>query len=360
MNGSLSTASGSEYTSKLSRSLQHRTYTEAGLDGFDEDDLIQTVIDIREIIQELKHSHAALWDLFVTIKNRHDAEEYEVMLEDQELRDTFYSRFNRFSRALGVVTSSDKAYDTMEKDMERYKKECRFFAELRKNVKLRYADGVDFKEYEDRLQKLLDNHISADGMLQLTPPVNIMNAESFGEAVVHVTGSRAKADMIRSHLVKVITEKYDEDPAWYKTFSERIEEVLKRYREKRITEADYLKGLEKTLADFQQGPGNIDAPDMVKDAPHALAIYGILSEILPEGAFRTRAPDLALKTESILRENCKVDWEGSPDAHRSIEQNIDDLFYEVKSETGEELPLDIVDRIIEHIKSMALKRFATR
>lgn len=336
------------------------SYTEAGLDAFDEDDLIHTVVDIREIIADLRQSHSTLWDLFITIKNRNDSEEYEMMLEDEELRQLFYARFNSFSRALGVVTSSVKAYDAVEKDMVRYKKDCRFFAELRKNVKIRYADGVDFREYEDRLQKLLDNHISADGMLQLTAPVDIMNAESFGQAVERVTGSRAKADMIRSHLVKAITEKYDEDPAYYKTFSERIDEVLKSYREKRITEVDYLKGLKETLAAFQEGKIDYDAPAILKDAPHALAIYGLFDELLPEGAFRWRAPELALKTEQILKEHCKVDWEQSPDAHRRIEQSIDDLFYEVMGEAGEELPLDTVDRIIEHIKSMALKRFATR
>ena len=42
--------------------------------------------------------------------------------------------------------------------------------------------------------------------------------------------ARSKADAIRSHLSKSISEKYDENPAYYDTFSKKIKEALELYK----------------------------------------------------------------------------------------------------------------------------------
>ena len=58
---------------------------------------------------------------------------------------------------------------------------------------------------------------------------------------------RSKADTIRTRLGKSISEKWDENPAYYKKFSERIEKVLEEYKNKRISEVDYLNRMEDIM-----------------------------------------------------------------------------------------------------------------
>ena len=43
---------------------------------------------------------------------------------------------------------------------------------------------------------------------------------------------RAKADAICTRMTKRISEKWDENPAYYKKFSERIEEIIDSIRRK--------------------------------------------------------------------------------------------------------------------------------
>ena len=73
---------------------------------------------------------------------------------------TFYEKLCAFYRALGIALSTmEFLRDTPEKKQERYKKDLAFFLKLRVAVKKRYAEEVDFKEYEKRVQKLMDTHV---------------------------------------------------------------------------------------------------------------------------------------------------------------------------------------------------------
>ena len=43
-----------------------------------------------------------------------------------------------------------------------------------------------------------------------------------------------------SKLTRSISEKYQENPAYYDSFSKRIKDALEQYKEKVISEAEYL------------------------------------------------------------------------------------------------------------------------
>ena len=47
-------------------------------------------------------------------------------------------------------------------------------------------------------------------------------------------------DKIASRTAKHITEKMDEDPAFYKKFSEMLKDAIRAYEEHRINETQYL------------------------------------------------------------------------------------------------------------------------
>lgn len=74
--------------------------------------------------------------------------------------------------------------------------------------------------------------------------VNINHPEAL-KAVVKQEGTSnvSKADRIASANKRTITEKMDEDPAFYKRFSEMLEETIRDYRDKRSSEKDYLNNV---------------------------------------------------------------------------------------------------------------------
>src|SRR5699024_5049143 len=210
---------------KLDEAMQ--MYSGAGLENFDPKDIEGAIHDVISVIGLLRQYHSDLLQIFSPIKNKQDTEEYEVWLEDEERRNEFYDALSKFGRNLGIALESEKIYNALPpEELQKYKKDLKFYQELRKSVKLRYSDSIDHKEYETKMQKLMDNYISAEEIIRITNPVDILNEKAFEEEIDRLGSKRAKADAIRTRLSKSVSTKWDENPAFYKKFSERIQEAL--------------------------------------------------------------------------------------------------------------------------------------
>src|SRR5699024_9147584 len=225
---------------KLDQAMQ--MYSGAGLENFDPKDLDGAIHDVISGIGSLRQYHSDLLQIFNPITNKQDVEAYEVWLEDEERREEFYGVLSNLSRNIGIALESEKIYNALPVDeLNKYKKDLKFFQELRKSVKLRYSDTIDHKEYEAKMQKLMDNYIAAEDIIRITNPVDILNEKGIEEEMDRLCSKLAKADAIRTRLTKSVSGKWDENPAYYRKFSERIQEAIQAYKDQRISEAEYLE-----------------------------------------------------------------------------------------------------------------------
>lgn len=346
---------------KLDQAMQ--MYSGAGLENFDPKDLDGAIYDVISIIGSLRQYHSDLLQIFVPIKNKQDTEEYEVWLEDEERREGFYDVLSKFGKHLGIALESEKIYNALPpEELQKYKKDLKFFQELRKSVKLRYSDTIDHKEYESKMQKLMDNYISAEEVIRITNPVDILNEKAFEEELERLDTKRAKADAIRTRLTKSVHAKWDENPAYYKKFSERIKEAIQEYKEKRISEAEYLNKMKDIMKDYRNGESNESYPEIIKENRNAQAFYGVTKDIMssevkePEASYEVLG-DLALRMDKIIQDYAKVDWHDNIEIHNRIAQELDDLLYDFSTEKNVELDFDTIDKIIEQIKTVALRRY---
>lgn len=132
-------------------------------------------------------------------------------------------------------------------------------------MQLRYQETVDLKEFEPKIQKLLDDHVVAMPAQVVVEPVNINDPDAL-EAVVKEAGVSvaSKADRIASATRKVIHEKMEADPSFYKRFSELLEETIRDYRARRISEKDYLKKVIDVAAKVARKDRGRDVPERIK------------------------------------------------------------------------------------------------
>src|SRR5699024_2695713 len=220
---------------------------------------------------------------------------------------------------------------------------------------------IDHKEYEAKMQKLMDNYIASEDVIRITNPVDILDEKGFEEELERLGTPRAKADAIRTRMSKSISTKWDENPAYYKKFSQRIEEVLQAYKDKRISEREYFNKMKDIKKDYSKGHSGVEYPETIKYNSNAKAFYGITSEIIHEGkepyGSEELNAELALKIENIVHEYVKVDWHDNTDIHDKIAQEIDDLIYDYSKEYALELSFDEIDKIIDGVKKVALKRY---
>jgi type I restriction enzyme R subunit len=216
--------------------------TYSAFDGYDDGDLAGTVHDVREEIRRLPQLHDQFWDLFKSVRNKKDMEEFERFLADEAIRHDFYERLKAYGRCLHIAMSSDKFLDVFDDaKIDTMKRDWKRFSELRRSVQLRYQEIVDIKEFEPKIQKLLDDHVVALPAETIIEVVNINDPEAL-KAVVEENGvsEGSKADRIASATRRTITEKMDEDPAFYRQFSDLLEETIRAYRERRLSEREYL------------------------------------------------------------------------------------------------------------------------
>ena len=338
--------------------------TYSAFDGFDAADLAGTVHDVREEIRKLSPLHRQLWDLFKPVKNKKDMEQFEQFLADEAIRQDFYERLKAFSRCLHISLSSDKLFDVFdEAKIDTMKRDWKQFSELRRSVQLRYQETVDVKEFEPKIQKLLDDHVVAMPAETIIELVNINDPDAL-KAVVEETGvsEASRADRIVSATRRAITEKMDEDPTFYRSFSELLEETIRDYRAKRISERDYLKNvvdLASKIARKDRGPAT---PDVIKGNDDGQAFFGILEGALvaADGKPVTSevTANIALTIIEIIKAHHIVDVWSNDIAQNKMRNAIDDYFFDVlRDEFGMLMPIEVMDDLELKIMNLARARF---
>ena len=329
-------------------------------DGFDEDDLLGTLTSIQVEIDKLPQRYSDLWDVFKEVKQSKDEEAYEQLLADEALRAVFYKRLAEFSRSLAIALSSERfIHEVDEQKIDRYKTDLKRFHKLKASVKLRYAESINYRDYEPKIRKLLDTHIQANEVIQVNEPVNIFDESSFRQVkeeqgVYTTKRPAAKADAIAHSMKKVATEKMDEDPAFYEKFSKLIQQAIDEFREKLISGQDYLAKVTKLRNDFIHHRSD-DIPTDISENGDAVAYFGVLAPF-----FETNKPlavQCALAIDSILKDHRKVHFWDDEDAKKQAENAIDDFLYdEVKGKEAFPITVEHMDTILEKVMRIAEHR----
>lgn len=338
-------------------------YAEAGLEGFDEEDLAGTLLSVHEEVAKLPQRHSDLWDLFKEVKNQHDEEAYETLLADNALREVFYGRLAEYGKTLAMALSTERfIMNTPDAKQRQYKDDFQRFRKLKAAVKLRYAESIDYRDYEPKIQKLLDTHISANEVTQLNAPVNIFDDVAFLKAkqdqgVYDTRTTASRADAIAHATKKVATERMEEDPAFYEKFSKLIQQAIDDFRAKRISDQEYLQrvtGYSESVASRKHD----DVPVALQGNEHAMAFFGILKPFVGNTA---NAEDVtantALAIAGIFEKNMKVNFWEDDVAQKCAMNDIDDyLFDELKGRQGLELSIARMDELIERAMQLARNR----
>ena len=337
-------------------------YSGAGLENFEGRDLRGVVIDVLEALGQLRTAYTNLIDLFADVKDLSDTEAVEVALADEKKREQFYNLLCAFGRALNLVLNSEQAYAALPgEERKKYQDRFVFFSKVRRSVKIRYCDAIDNSEYEPLMQNLLDTHLSVAGLKQITNPVDILNKDDFERELEELGSLRAKADAITSRLSKSISAKYEENPAYYDSFSKRIKDALDQYKEKVISEAEYLAKMRSIMEDYHSGKSSVSYPERIKHNVHAQAFYGVITALFDDAQVEGMTPDFAAEIAeeitAIIAKHSRVDWTNNQTIHNRISQDIDDLFYAYEKNRGLVLSFDLIDKVIENVKTVALRRF---
>ena len=115
------------------------------------------------------------------------------------------------------------------------------------------------------------------------------------------------------------------------------------------------------MEDYRAGKSTVSYPERIKTNVHAQAFYGVLNAILDGVESELIEPDfvaeVAEEITKIIATHSQVDWTNNKTIHDRISQDIDDLFYGYEKDRGLTLSFELIDKIIENVKTVALRRF---
>ncbi len=307
--------------------------------------------------------------MFKSVRNSNDSEAFELLLQPEDLRDAFYENLNAYAKTLELALSSIKfMQETPEEQIGKYKQDLKRFWNLRAAVKRRYAEVVNYRDYEPKIKKLLDTHIQADEVIQLNEPVNIFDENTFREVLEDrgIDNSKEKsamADSVAHATKRYITEHMEEDPAFYRKFSELIQHAIDEFRERRLHDLEHLDEVIRTYWDKVNHIRRVvttkthdDIPETIRHREDAMACYGVLLPFLRQNENLTAAD--ALHISDIMNSfTSRIQFWDDFDAQNQLKNAIDDFLYdEVKAKQKIDLTTTQMDEIIEQLITLARNR----
>jgi len=238
-----------------------------------------------------------------------------------------------------------------------YKRDLAAFHNLRTSVRNRYAETIDYSDYEDKIRKLMNEHIQATAVVKLVENLNIFDQEQFAAELERLTGRPvAQADTIASHAKRAIAERAEEDPAFYRKLSQLIDETIQHYKQGRIDEIEYLSQMRQHEETLTSGVTD-NTPAGLKNSPDARAYFGIIIDSL-----ETRSPaaetlaELAIEIAQYIHDKKIRDWVGNRDVENQMKAGLDDLLYQASHTHGWKLTTPEQDTILNGIIEVARRR----
>ena len=342
----------------LGGELSKSTLQYSAFAGYDEEDVAGSLYDIREELRQLGVAHQNIWDIFNGVSRR-DHEEMEMHLGDEAVREEFYVQLRELLKLVQVASSSEKTYEILSKEeFDRIKSDCRELRKLKVSVGKRYQDSLDFTPYEIKMQKLLDDHISATPAQVIIEQFNIHDHAALASLMKDdgLTDGY-KADQIAAATKKTIIEHMAENRALYQALSELLEEAIRDYRNKKIDGKTYLSRADSVRKDVELGRRHKnDVPEKIQDNLDAQAFYGELLPFLKDN--QEIAAEVALESLRIIKEGCHkiVNVWINDKKKNDIRDELDDLFFGGLNKMGIKLSTDNIVEIYDKLFELAKNR----
>lgn len=351
-----------DYEGLLSE-LDEALTTYSALDGFDLEDLLGAVIDVRSEIAKLDARWSAVWSLFPGI--RHDDQEaLEQHLAPVDRREDFYAVLSEFTRTLHIALSSNTVDEVISAErLARYRADWAAFVELRRSVQQRYNETVDLRDYEPKIQRLLDDHLAALPATVIIAPIDLSDPTAVSDAAGD--GRRrpaARADRIASATKRRISERMDEDPALYRRFAELIQQAIDDHRAHRLSELDYLERIRGLADDVTVGHRDLPLPASLAHNPAAASVFEVILKHFVDSSGVPAPEDTVAETATHLIDLVHSHhivgiWHNSQ-AQNDLLNAIDEyLWDEVEAARGIALSPEDEDSIRDTVMSIARARF---
>lgn len=356
-------------TLKNYQNLQERTQG-----GYDVDDIDGLYHQVSTEYKRLPDHHKQLWSFFKDVRNKQDLEQYRHVLmpsytEDEEgtsvdarqkVREDFYQALTEFGLCLKIALSSRSFYEDgsfSEKDINNYKRDLRFFINLRKIARQDAQETVDYSAYEEQIRRLVDKHVVGESIQESEGMIPIDQITQGKPEEWTKEKTRNETDIIRTRVKKTIEQKLGDDPYAQKVFSELLREAISQ-AEQMFNHPYKQYTLLKEFEEQVNSRSVAGTPEELGKSETAKAYYGTFRLVLGDDHFEAIAPE---EKSQLVEEAKTID---SIVSNAVAEHSLNPQSMEASIKTGilprlfKLMGLEKAKDVIEHIIQITRVRLA--
>ena len=252
-----------------------------------------------------------------------DLEECVQALEEEDTRIEFNRAFKQFSKMMDIVLPDPMANP--------YKEDHKRLSKIYAKAKERYRDEeMNLDGTGEKVRQIIHDHITASDIEPLNEePVSIMDEEEFAAKLTDFDTEKAKASEMENALKHEIRVRFDEDPVFYESLHERVEELIEKYRENRLEERERIEEYRNLITEIRTR-GEQAREKGLNDTTE-LSFYHALEDVLSNGDSQETA-DIELSDDelveltgdivNLLEERRVVDWKRKPNVQKEMRKDV--------------------------------------
>ena len=159
------------------------------------------------------------------------------LLKDEKIRADFDVYLKKFLMSLDIILPNKAAHA--------YRVPAKRLGYILRVTKERYKDtSLNLGDAGQKVRDLINEHLISLGINPKVPPVELLSEDFIANLNQHAAGNaEAKASEMEHAIRKHCTVHHDEDPAFYKSLSEKVENLIDQYQDQWDKLAEELEKL---------------------------------------------------------------------------------------------------------------------
>jgi len=168
------------------------------------------------------------------------------LLKNEKIRADFDVYLKKFLMSMDIILPHQVAHP--------YRVPARRFGYILRVAKERYKDtSLSLGDAGQKVKDLINDHLISLGINPMVPPVELLADDFIENLHKHAGGNaEAKASEMEHAIRKHCTVHHDEDPAFYKSLSEKVENLIDKYQDQWELLADELEKLRAEAIEGRQ------------------------------------------------------------------------------------------------------------
>ncbi len=248
------------------------------------------------------------------------AEDCIALAESIPFRAQFDTYIKAFFDSLDLLFNSEAA--------RKYYIPAKRFGYLLVRIKNRYKDpSMDLKWAKPKVRKMIDAHLKTLGIDSRIAPVSLLSKDFAKEVDKLGKNSKSKASEMEHAIRRHIKVNINKDPALYKRFLKRMEEILERYQGNWDAIVEEFEKVREDLAKGRQGENEEEGLDAQELPFYDFIIFSAFKEEEITEEEKEVLKELTSELVLLLQDaiNKPNFWGGRPAEIRKLQGEVEDL-----------------------------------